>query len=906
MWIPSKLTRPGRLHNAIVRPRVLELLQQAPFYKLVLFRSPAGYGKTTMAAQWLADKPNVGWYSIDDSDNDAFRFINYLLQSLNKATQNACPNSQKLAEKRQFSSLHSLLSEIFAEMSNFHQECFLVLDDYHLIANDDIHEAMRFFLKHMPDNLTLVATSRATPPLGTANLRVRDLMIEIGNESLAFDTEETTRFFNLRVANGIDDSTAGSLCSYVEGWPSALQLIALQAQHQKRTLVQAAESVSHFNHAHLWDYLVEEVFDLLDKETRHFLMQCSVLDHFNDELVCALTEREDALGMIESLNRYGLFIYPLEGEHKGEHNWYRFHNLFAEFLAHERQARIPQQEEELHRSAAKAWLKQDTPHQALRHAQKAQDGDLIVQILNDTGWKMFNQGELSSLEMAVKQLTQDQLFGNPKLSMLRAWLAQSQHRYDQVGTLLEEAEKEYKERNIVLDTQHKGQYNALRAQVAINSSDPESALELAELALSQLNTNVYRSRIVATSVVGEVNHVMGNLSRALPMMQQTEKLARQYQVYHQALWAILQQSEILIAQGYVQAAFELQDSAFKLIEEHQLQYVPLHEFLLRVRAQIFWCWNRLDEAEECCYKGLDILGHHSPSKHLHSYSMLARISLSRGEIDKAAKFIDQIQHLLRQSTYHVDWTANASLSLILFWQVKGNKEAIQEWLNAAARPETASNHFCQLQWRNIVRAHLYLDQFEEAETALNFLKSEAAKSHLITDTNRNLIVEAVYHIQTQNEDHARTLLEEALQMTNQTGMVGNFLVDGSTIGHILDKLSSKPGLGDLERHRAQQIMKDISTTQRSRSIHFDEDFVENLVNHPNIPELVRTSPLTQREWQVLGLIYSGFSNEQIAQELDVAGTTIKTHIRNLYQKLNIANRKEAISTAENLLQLMGY
>ncbi|MFA0521830.1 transcriptional regulator MalT, partial [Vibrio sp. 10N.222.55.E8] len=91
-------------------------------------------------------------------------------------------------------------------------------------------------------------------------------------------------------------------------------------------------------------------------------------------------------------------------------------------------------------------------------------------------------------------------------------------------------------------------------------------------------------------VVGEVNHVIGNLSRALPMMQQTEKLARQHQVYHQALWAILQQSEILIAQGYVQAAFELQDSAFKLIEEHQLQYVPLHEFLLRVRAQIFWCW----------------------------------------------------------------------------------------------------------------------------------------------------------------------------------------------------------------------------------------------------------------------------------------------------------------------------
>lgn len=442
--------------------------------------------------------------------------------------------------------------------------------------------------------------------------------------------------------------------------------------------------------------------------------------------------------------------------------------------------------------------------------------------------------------------------------------------------------------------------------MAINNNEPQKALELAELALSQLDTTVYRSRIVATSVVGEVNHVIGCLDRALPMMQQTEKLARQYQVYHQALWAILQQSEILIAQGYVQAAFELQDSAFKLIEDQQLQHVPLHEFLLRIRAQVLWCWNRLDEAEECAYKGLQILENHAPSKHLHSYSMLARIAIGRGELDRAGKFIEHIQHLMKQSTYHVDWTANASLSLILYWQAKGNMTATQEWLNSAVRPETASNHFCQLQWRNIARAHINLGQYSEARQALDFLQSEANRSRLITDKNRNLIVEAIYAVQQKDEEQAKSLLKEALVLTNQTGMVGNFLIDGATIGNLLEKLTNRHELGDLERHRAQQLMKDISSSQRSRSIHFDEEFVEKLVTHPNVPELVRTSPLTQREWQVLGLIYSGFSNEQIAQELDVAGTTIKTHIRNLYQKLNIANRREAITTAESLLQLMGY
>lgn len=390
------------------------------------------------------------------------------------------------------------------------------------------------------------------------------------------------------------------------------------------------------------------------------------------------------------------------------------------------------------------------------------------------------------------------------------------------------------------------------------------------------------------------------------MMQQTEKLARQYHVYHQALWAQLQQSEILIAQGYVQAAFEIQESAFKLIEEQQLHQVPMHEFLLRVRAQVLWCWNRLDEAEECAYKGIDVLGNIDPSKHLHSYSMIARIAIGRGELDKASKVIEQIQHLMKQSTYHVDWTANASLSLLLYWQARNDIESIEQWLETATRPEEACNHFSQLQWRNIARAQINLGQYEQAQVTLDFLDKEAKQHQLVTDRNRNLIVEAILNVHNRNEEKAKELLKEALVLTNQTGMIGNFLIDGATIGHLLANLVSKSDLGDLERHRAQLLMKDINTTQRSRSVHFNEEFVEKLVNHPNIPELVRTSPLTQREWQVLGLIYSGFSNEQIAQELDVAGTTIKTHIRNLYQKLNIANRKEAISTAENLLQLMGY
>ena len=347
-------------------------------------------------------------------------------------------------------------------------------------------------------------------------------MIEIGNELLAFDNEETTRFFNLRFKDDVDPELADKLRLNVEGWPSALQLIAIQAQQQQKSLSQAVDSVSNFGHAHLWEYLVEEVFDVLDEDTQLFLMQCSILDRFNDQLVAEVTQRDDALAMLEKLNKFGLFVYSLDNEK----NWFRFHNLFSDFLAHERSARIPQQLQSLNHKAALAWLKHGSPSLALQYANKAQNQTLCTEIIIQKGWEMFNHGELKTMESTIAALPHELLYSNPKIPLLRAWLAQSQHNYNEVGSLLDEAEKELSERDISLSTAERGQLNSLRAQVAINQDEPERALEIAETSLEQIDSNDFRSRIVSTSVIGEVNHVTGRLSRALPVMQQTEKFAR--------------------------------------------------------------------------------------------------------------------------------------------------------------------------------------------------------------------------------------------------------------------------------------------------------------------------------------------------------------------------------------------
>lgn len=230
------------------------------------------------------------------------------------------------------------------------------------------------------------------------------------------------------------------------------------------------------------------------------------------------------------------------------------------------------------------------------------------------------------------------------------------------------------------------------------------ALETAEFALQQLPVSSFRSRIVATSVIGEVYHVIGELDKALETMQQTEVMAREDGVYHQALWAMLQQSEIQLARGYGQAAFELVNKAEQFSKDNHLQQVPLHEFMLRIKAQILWCWHRLDEAEQCAHQGLEVLAPFKTSRSLHCYSMLSRIALARGELDKAARYLDTCNQLKANNHYHIDWRANADFSNLLYWQVTGDNEAVKTWLHDCEEPRSAVNHFQQLQWRNIARA----------------------------------------------------------------------------------------------------------------------------------------------------------------------------------------------------------
>ncbi|CFQ07166.1 HTH-type transcriptional regulator MalT [Yersinia enterocolitica] len=902
MLIPSKLSRPVRLQNTVIRDRLLVKLSGVANYRLTLINCPAGYGKTTLIAQWAADQSDLGWYSLDESDNQPERFATYLVAAIQLATGGHCSKSEAISQKHQYASLSALFAQLFIELSEWDGPLYLVIDDYHLITNDAIHEAMRFFLRHQPENLTLIMLSRTLPPLGIANLRVRDQLLELGMQQLAFNHQEAQQFFDCRLSVPLEQGDSSRLCDEVEGWATALQLIALSSRQPNSSAQKSAKRLAGLNASHLSDYLVDEVLDQVDSDARAFLLRCSVLRSMNDALIVRLTGEDNGQQRLEELERQGLFIHRMDDS--GE--WFCFHPLFATFLRQRCQWEMALELPELHHAAAEGWLALGYPAEAIHHALAAGDVGMLRDILLQHAWTLFNHSELALLEQCLVALPYSLLVQNPELALLQAWLAQSQHRYGEVNTLLERAESAMQERKIPIDEILRAEFDALRAQVAINAGKPEEAEKLATDALKYLPMANFYSRIVATSVTGEVHHCKGELSRALPMMQQTEQMARRHEAYHYALWALLQQSEILIAQGFLQAAYETQDKAFDLIHEQHLEQLPMHEFLLRIRSQVLWSWSRLDEAEEAARKGIEILVNYQPQQQLQCLAMLAKCSLARGDLDNANMYIQRCEALQHGSQYHLDWITNADKPRVIHWQMTGDKAAAANWLRQAEKPGMADNHFLQGQWRNIARIQIMLGRFNEAEVVLDELNENARRLRLTSDLNRNLLLSNILYWQTERKSEAQKALIESLSLANRTGFISHFVIEGEVMAQQLRQLIQLNALPELEQHRAQRILKDINQHHRHKFAHFDEIFVDKLLTHPQVPELIRTSPLTQREWQVLGLIYSGYSNDQIAGELEVAATTIKTHIRNLYQKLGVAHRQDAVQQAQRLLQMMGY
>jgi LuxR family maltose regulon positive regulatory protein len=433
--ISTKLFRPDPRHQTVERTRLHDLLRQGCSLPLTLVVAPAGWGKSTLVADWLRqDRVTAGWVSLDGGDDDPHRFWRYLLLAAGQAGPGAGTAALRRLDAAKSDVLRDVLPTFINEMTSSGAPLVLVLDDYHLITSAQVHASVVAVLDRCPPQLHLVLITRADPPLPLSRLRVRGELAELRAEHLRFSLDEAREFFGGRLGTQLPEQDVYRLVARTEGWAAGLQLAALRLKDR----ADPSAFIERFTGAdwHIVNYLGEEVLTSQPPRVREFLLVTSVLNRMCAPLCNALTGRTDGTELIGEVNRANLFLIPLDDERY----WFRYHHLFGGLLRHELARMAPEQPSALHRRAAQWYTENGDPAEAIGHAIASGDASLTRGLVAAHWRQHFNAGQLETVRRWLDALPGELVAMDASLSAARVWVALDTGRLEDVGAALDAAE----------------------------------------------------------------------------------------------------------------------------------------------------------------------------------------------------------------------------------------------------------------------------------------------------------------------------------------------------------------------------------------------------------------------------------------------------------------------------------
>jgi LuxR family maltose regulon positive regulatory protein len=433
--IATKLFKPDPRRQTVQRERLYDLLRQGNVLPLTLIVAPAGWGKSTLVADWLArGRAAAGWVSLDSGDDDPKRFWRYLLLAAGQAASAAGAAGLRRLDMAGSDVLRDVLPEFINEIAVSDDPLVLVLDDYHLLSSRQVHESVATLLDRCPPQLHLIIITRSDPPLPVSRLRVRGQLAEVRAEQLRFSLGEARQFFDGRLEAALPDRDVHRLLTRTEGWPAGLQLAALRL----RDRADPSGFIERFTGAdwHIVSYLCEEVLDVQTPRIREFLLVTSVLNRMCAPLCDALTRRADGEELISDIHRANLFLMPLDDERR----WFRYHHLFGDLLQHELRLHDPGQPAVLHERAAEWYAANGDPAEAITHAIASGDFSLSRRLIAGHWRQPFNAGQPVTVRMWLDALPPKVVAADASLSAARAWTALDMGRLEEAGAALDAAE----------------------------------------------------------------------------------------------------------------------------------------------------------------------------------------------------------------------------------------------------------------------------------------------------------------------------------------------------------------------------------------------------------------------------------------------------------------------------------
>jgi len=917
--LATKFYVPMASGTLISRPRLTTLLNESLQYPLTLVSAAAGFGKTTLLSTWSqslpAGNPRIAWVSLDEEDNEPRLFWTYVLTALGRQEPERFTPLLTHLQSPQAPPLKYLLVALINLLMESTEHFLLILDDYHVITEQEVHTTLAYLIEHLPAHLHIIVATRTDPSLPLPLLRSRGQALEIRTDQLRCTSEETRTFFNEVMSIQLPEQIIQKIGTRMEGWLVGLQLLSLSLSEQAAPL-NLPEQVSG-DQRYILDYLTDEVLQRQPQEIQTFLLSTSILELLNASLCDAIMEQHGSQQMLQRLEKANLFIVSLDSKRQ----WYRYHALFAEAL----RSRLERDHTDLvltlHHRASIWYAEHNQTTQAILHALRANEWHWAADLIERKHLSLTlhtwgaSEHELTLLQHWLEQLPSEIMGSRPRLCvastlllwqvaphpMLHAWLDTAEAKLavsltaqiheDASRTMLTPEMQQEKEDLL-------GKVTVIRAFLQSYGKDGQSAVLLCQRALSMLSAQnlIGRTHTAGIQLVAYYTSSENDAVAAIQSGVQAISLAQATKQPTFAIRYIGTTALFMLGTGRLYETQRLIQQA-KLQETQQVEQIPPEMgWPAIIQAELQREWNQLDAAHTLAQEAISLYKQTSSMSWLVlllcEYSVLVRIHLSRRELDAARSALQQVERIgmsMNQPSYSFASSFFTTIDQVKLWLACGELDRATCWaeeLDLGERHWTPFAHEREEVAR--VRVLLATGQPDLALQRLEPVLQRATTGKRWGHVIEVRLLQALAHQMYQQEIQALDALAEAVRLAEPEGYIRSFVDEGAPMEALLNQLR-KPD----RKNGPNPYLDTLLTAFQQESMVYAQAGEPTKVQP--LPE-----PLSERELQVLQLLARGESNLEIAQELVIVVDTVKRHVSHIFSKLGVQNRVQAVRQAREL------
>lgn len=898
---PPRLTRPP-----VHRESVMQALAAGMARALTLIKTPAGFGKTTVLTSWrqalLEKNQIVAWLTLDQDDNDESRFIDYLSATLAEALGDPTDHTPEFANTGKMVSLKAHLTSIINMLGKIGRDVTLILDDYDKITAPSVHGHLKFILPHIPPNLHIVLAVRADPPIPLSSLRVHDQLVEISTNTMRFEIADTQTFFAKSIAINLSADETRAIHEATEGWVAGLQIatLAITGRPGLNGLISTFP-----RHARaLSDYLAENVLSRIAPDTVAFMLRTSILDRLNGRLCECLSGAADAEEKLEWIVKQNMFLQPLDAEG----HWYRYHGLFADFLRAQLKRHLGDELLSLHLRAAEWFSENELWAEAVRHALEAGRVDLATLWLERCAMAELRASRVRTFLGWIQKLPNDAVRQRPRLRVALIWALILTVQLPQAQALMDDVEAQLSDESFPETEELRSVMRAQRVSITSMKDDTGIALELGKKVWAERFPGGCKPDRDFDWVDEAFLNVLIHLYRRAGYMEECRRIGEFYRPNADATYNLFMMSyraallsALDIHEGHMDAGARRLEDALRLCEEHAGRRSAAATMLAAALASIYYERNKLDAVEELLADRFDIIDDVCYLEPIQSaYISLARVRMAKGDVESAYAILDRAEALADRR----GWLRLQAACVVVRFQLCLSENRQADAGHLLMKLEVIEAESCEarhggreiLTMLQITRARhlIHMRQFGDAAAMLAdvIATKEADMPHNFYEVLRLRILYAIAIAAGGDSEATRACMSNIMATAERDNLIRTLVDEGGSIMPLMRSLHSHPeSLPHAEYYKCLWQALGIQVLAH--------EVPDNSAEQP-IEAALDAESFSRRELDILDLITQKYSNKEIARSLFITPETVKWHLKNLFKKLGVSDRRLAAQKARQL------